>query len=263
LRHKLAYKQIWWYYVAMVIDPILRCNWIFYVIYAHELQTSSMVAFFIGLSEVLRRGLWTLFRVENEHCNNVGRFRASRDVPLPYEVEDDANQEMLHKTPEDIEQDAGTGTDGTAQQFPPSNRRAKSSQQMQPERDSHDGTRASATDIEHGHNANSAASLRRRRPSLTNSPIARAFRSAGNTMRSAHAQDYERKRKPENEAVTTDAAKDDDDDDISSDSDDDAGRQQPTGARHHVDRERRNSSDEDGSRELEEAEDLVARGGGG
>jgi hypothetical protein len=222
-----------------------------------------MVAFFIGLSEVLRRGLWTLFRVENEHCNNVGRFRASRDVPLPYEVEDDANQEMLHKTPEDIEQDAGTGTDGTAQQFPPSNRRAKSSQQMQPERDSHDGTRASATDIEHGHNANSTASLRRRRPSLTNSPIARAFRSAGNTMRSAHAQDYERKRKPENEAVTTDAAKDDDDDDISSDSDDDAGRQQPTGARHHVDRERRNSSDEDGSRELEEAEDLVARGGGG
>ena len=30
--------------------------------------------------------MWVLFRVENEHCTNVGRYRASRDVPLPYEV---------------------------------------------------------------------------------------------------------------------------------------------------------------------------------
>lgn len=215
-----------------------------------------MVAFFIALSEVLRRGLWTLFRVENEHCNNVGRFRASRDVPLPYEIEDESNQELLYKTPEDLAQ--GTGAEQTSQQLSSSGR-ARDSLQVPSERDGRDGTRASATDVEHGQT--SAASLRRRRPSLTNSPIARAFRQAGNTMRSAHAQDYERKRKPDNEAVATDAAKDDDDD-ISSDSDDDAGRQQPTGPRHHLERSRRNSSDEDGSRELEEAEDLVSRGGG-
>jgi hypothetical protein len=255
----LAYKQIWWYYAAMVIDPILRCNWIFYVIYAHELQTSSMVAFFIGLSEVLRRGLWTLFRVENEHCNNVGRFRASRDVPLPYEIEDEENRDMLLKTPEDLVHAAGI--DQASQDLHPSIRRAQTSQRILHDCDSRDGTRASATDVEHGHLASGAASIRRRRPSLTNSPIARAFRQAGNTMRSAHAQDYERRRKPENESVATDAAKDDDDDDISSDSDDDTGRQQPRGARHHVERERRNSSDEDGSRDMEEAEDLVARAG--
>ena len=250
----------------MIIDPILRFNWIFYVIDIHELQTSSMVAFLIGLSEVLRRGLWTLFRVENEHCNNVGRYRASREVPLPYDIEDEASQDLLYKTPEDIAQDANAPQ---TQQRPPPPSRPHVPEQMPSERLSRDGTRASATDIEQGHTANSAASLRRRRPSITNSPIARAFRQAGNTMRSAHAQDYERKRKPEDVAVATNAAKgdddddDDDDDDISSDSDDDAGRQQPRGARHHVDRERQNSSDEDAHRDLEQAEDLAARGRNG
>jgi hypothetical protein len=261
----LAYKQVWWYYAAMVVDPILRFNWIFYVITAHELQTSSSVAFFIGLSEVIRRGIWTLFRVENEHCNNVGRYRASRDVPLPYDLEDESSQDLLHKTPEDIAQDAGAPQN---QQHPMPPSRPRVPEQMPSERLSRDGTRASATDIEQGHTATSAASLRRRRPSITNSPIARAFRQAGNTMRSAHAQDYERKRKPENDAAATSAGKDDDDDDddeddLSSDSDDDAGRQQPRGARHHVARERRNSSDEDEHRDLEQAEDLAARGGNG
>lgn len=267
LRHKLAYKQIWWYYAAMVIDPILRFNWIFYVIYAQDLQHSSAVAFFIGFSEVLRRGLWTLFRVENEHCNNVGRFRASRDVPLPYEIDHESSQDLLDKTPG--EEDRQQIQTAQGEQAPPPSGRTQASQQLPSERLSHEG-RASATDIEQGHGAPSVASLRRRRPSLTNSPIARALRQAGNTMRSAHAQDYERKRKPELGSTAADASKDDDDDDdddedddedASSDSDD-ARRQQPRGARNHVARERRNSSEEDGRRDLEEAEDLVARGQG-
>jgi len=248
----------------MVIDPILRCNWIFYVIYGKELQTSSMVAFLIGLSEVIRRGIWTLFRVENEHCNNVGRYRASRDVPLPYDIEEESgqDQDMLYKTPEDIAHEAGAAQN-QKQPLPPS--RPGVPERMPSERLSRDGTRASATDIEQGHPTTSAASLRRRRPSITNSPIARAFRSAGETMRSAHAKDYERKRKPDDNAVAASAAKDDDDDDdddddVSSDSDDDAGRQQPRGARHHVERARRHSSDEDEQRDLEQAEDLAARG---
>ena len=247
----------------MVIDPILRCNWVFYVIYGKELQTSSLVAFLIGLSEVIRRGIWTLFRVENEHCNNVGRYRASRDVPLPYDIEEESgqDQDMLYKTPEDIAHDV-RASQNQKQALPPN--RPGVPERMPSERLSRDGTRASATDIEQGHPTTSAASLRRRRPSITNSPIARAFRSAGDTMRSAHAKDYERKRKPDDNAVAASAAKDDDDDDddddVSSDSDDDAGRQQPRGARHHVERARRHSSDEDEQRDLEQAEDLAARG---
>jgi xenotropic and polytropic retrovirus receptor 1 len=64
LRDVLAYrKHIWWYYLAMIIDPILRCNWIFYVIFKDEIQHSSLVSFFVSFSEVLRRGMWVLFRV--------------------------------------------------------------------------------------------------------------------------------------------------------------------------------------------------------
>ncbi|KAL8966408.1 MAG: hypothetical protein Q9183_003385, partial [Haloplaca sp. 2 TL-2023] len=86
LREVLGYKNPYVYYAAMVIDPILRFNWIFYVIFTNEIQHSAVLSFLVSMSEVGRRGMWTLFRVENEHCTNVGRFRASRDVPLPYEI---------------------------------------------------------------------------------------------------------------------------------------------------------------------------------
>lgn len=86
LRNELGFKKKWPYYTAMVIDPILRCNWVFYAIYANQVQQSAKVSFFVALSEVLRRFIWVFFRVENEHCTNVVRFRASRDVSLPYSV---------------------------------------------------------------------------------------------------------------------------------------------------------------------------------
>ncbi|KAF5126716.1 hypothetical protein DV495_003270 [Geotrichum candidum] len=47
---------------------------------------SAKVSFFVALAEVFRRFIWTFFRVENEHCSNVQRFRASRDVSLPYQI---------------------------------------------------------------------------------------------------------------------------------------------------------------------------------
>lgn len=68
LRSTLGFKRAWWYYAAMVIDPIIRFNWIFYAIYWQDLQHSSIVSFFVAFTEVLRRGMWQLFRVENEHC---------------------------------------------------------------------------------------------------------------------------------------------------------------------------------------------------
>lgn len=40
----------------------------------------------LSLGEVLRRFLWNFFRLENEHLNNCGQFRAVRDIciaPIP------------------------------------------------------------------------------------------------------------------------------------------------------------------------------------
>jgi len=78
----------------MVLDPILRFNWIFYAIYTHDLQHSTFVSFAVALSEITRRGIWVLFRVENEHCSNVARFKASRDVPLPYSIPTESEEDF-------------------------------------------------------------------------------------------------------------------------------------------------------------------------
>jgi hypothetical protein len=80
-------KQAWIYYLAIFVDPLLRCNWIFYVIYRADIQHASLVSFLVALSEVFRRGLWTLFRVENEHCTNIMGQKATRSLDLPYDTE--------------------------------------------------------------------------------------------------------------------------------------------------------------------------------
>lgn len=86
LRNVLAFDMPWMYYSVLLIDPILRFCWIPLVIFTHDLQRGMIVAFIVAFAEVTRRGMWTLFRVENEHCTNVGHLKASRDVPLPYKV---------------------------------------------------------------------------------------------------------------------------------------------------------------------------------
>ncbi|KAJ6155511.1 hypothetical protein N7470_006077 [Penicillium chermesinum] len=102
LRENLAFRRAWVYYVAMVINVVIRFNWIFYAIFVHDIQHSAILSFIVGLTEVSRRGIWTIFRVENEHCTNVTLFRASRDVPLPTTSE----QQTPFIAPDDPEQAA-------------------------------------------------------------------------------------------------------------------------------------------------------------
>lgn len=87
LRDITALKSRWPYYLIMILDPILRFNWVFYAIFTHDTQHSSIASFLIGFAEITRRGMWTLLRVENEHCSNVAQYKASRDVPLPYHLD--------------------------------------------------------------------------------------------------------------------------------------------------------------------------------
>jgi xenotropic and polytropic retrovirus receptor 1 len=86
LRDLLAFRPVWVYYVAMIFDVLVRFNWIFYAIFVHDIQHSALLSFFVAFSEICRRGVWTVFRVENEHCANVHMFRALRDVPLPFDI---------------------------------------------------------------------------------------------------------------------------------------------------------------------------------
>ncbi|ATY61189.1 signal transduction [Cordyceps militaris] len=87
LRDILALKSKWPYYFVMTVDPVLRFSWILYVVLPKDANHSTIFSFGVALLEVTRRGMWALFRVENEHCANVGQYKASRDVPLPYRIE--------------------------------------------------------------------------------------------------------------------------------------------------------------------------------
>ena len=162
LRDVRGYKNPNYYYAAMILDPIFRFNWIFYAIYTHNLQHSTFVSFLVAFSEVTRRGVWVLFRVENEHCSNVARNKASRDVPLPYSFASDSEEDA--ERPQPI-----TSAEAPPNQGSPTLSRRRS--------------RAN-TGLEEQESGTS--SMRRR-------PMARTFTKM---VADAHTQDFEKKRKP-------------------------------------------------------------------
>jgi xenotropic and polytropic retrovirus receptor 1 len=184
LRDRLAYKKKRIYYAAVPLDVILRQQWIFYALFVEDLQHSSAVSFFVGLAEVLRRAGWSLLRVENEHCNNVGNYRAARDIPLPYKLQDDESQsssEENHQRP--------TQTDSAAS--------------------------ATGADLEQ---TTSVSSSVRRRGASSQTPTFRALQRVGTVIASAHAADFEKKRKPagqspEEEVEDVQESSDEDEDD--------------------------------------------------
>lgn len=96
-----------------VVNVILRLAWVQTVLDFHEasfLHRTALVAFLTSL-EIIRRGIWNFFRLvflvtemyifswlgfvvdgekcrlENEHLNNVGKYRAFKSVPLPFSYE--------------------------------------------------------------------------------------------------------------------------------------------------------------------------------
>ncbi|CAI6304982.1 unnamed protein product [Periconia digitata] len=210
LRQTLGYKRAWWYYTAMVIDPLLRFNWIFYAVIPLQVQHSAITSFCVALSEICRRGMWSLFRVENEHCSNVGHFRASRDVPLPYEVaathQDQQQQQPQHIDPH-TDEEQGIPHPGITH------------------RPTYDGAHATGTDLAQT-SSHSSSSFRRRHSASDQtpyqpSPLTRGLTRIGTIMRTAHAQDFEKRKKPELGASSAHGAKEEEDDDDDDDTDDD------------------------------------------
>lgn len=177
LRDIRAIKARWPYYLFLTADPVLRFTWIFYAIFTYDTQHSSAVSFLLGLAEVTRRGLWTVFRVENEHCGNVAANKASRDVPLPYHLEHDnfVGRSSLDDVPDRGHGPATPGAVSTGAQRTASRPRSG-------EGPAEEGARA-----EQG-----GGSTLRRRTSETGGGKKSIFKY----MAEAHRQDFEKKRKP-------------------------------------------------------------------
>ena len=83
----------------MIIDPIMRSSWLFYVAFPGQKQHSAATSFFLALGEVFRRFIWNFFRMENEHMSNVGHFLAARDVPLPFSLPGVGGETTLEAQP--------------------------------------------------------------------------------------------------------------------------------------------------------------------
>ncbi|CAI0462926.1 unnamed protein product [Linum tenue] len=105
LRDKLLVPSKRVYYLAMVsperfklfrqvLNVLLRFAWLqtvlgYNLVPLHKQTTVAIVASL----EIIRRGIWNFFRLENEHLNNVGKYRAFKSVPLPFNYDEDGDKD--------------------------------------------------------------------------------------------------------------------------------------------------------------------------
>ncbi|CAN0896518.1 Phosphate transporter PHO1 homolog 3 [Linum grandiflorum] len=95
LRDKLIlpFKSV--YYVAIVVNVLLRFAWLQTVLnYNFTFLHRQTLITIVASLEIIRRGIWNFFRLENEHLNNVGKFRAFQSVPLPFNYDDDDDKDV-------------------------------------------------------------------------------------------------------------------------------------------------------------------------
>ncbi|POO03486.1 SPX domain containing protein [Trema orientale] len=94
LRDKLLIPHQSVYFGAIGLNVLLRFAWLqtvlnFQVSFLHR---ETLIAIVASL-EIIRRGIWNFFRLENEHLNNVGKYRAFKSVPLPFNYDEDDDKD--------------------------------------------------------------------------------------------------------------------------------------------------------------------------
>ncbi|KAI6214899.1 hypothetical protein M3Y94_00322400 [Aphelenchoides besseyi] len=77
LREEMIYSSRWYYYFAIIEDFILRLSWVMNVSLAEAwMLNADLLTCIVAPLEVFRRFIWNYLRLENEHVNNCGQFRA-------------------------------------------------------------------------------------------------------------------------------------------------------------------------------------------
>ncbi|KAK1387131.1 hypothetical protein POM88_015309 [Heracleum sosnowskyi] len=73
------------YYISIALNIVLRVVWLETVMkFNLGIIESRLLDFFLASLEVIRQGHWNFYRLENEHLNNSGNYRAVKVVPLPF-----------------------------------------------------------------------------------------------------------------------------------------------------------------------------------
>ncbi|KAI8527591.1 hypothetical protein RHMOL_Rhmol12G0087200 [Rhododendron molle] len=90
LRNELMLRQKFIYFFSMGLNLVLRLAWLQTVLHYNIGSVDYRVTgLFLAALEVIRRGQWNFYRLENEHLNNAGKFRAVKTVPLPFHEVDE------------------------------------------------------------------------------------------------------------------------------------------------------------------------------
>ncbi|XP_063056812.1 xenotropic and polytropic retrovirus receptor 1a [Engraulis encrasicolus] len=99
LREEIVYPSKAYYYCAIIEDVILRFAWTLQLSLTstvHYHSIGDVVATVLAPLEVFRRFVWNFFRLENEHLNNCGEFRAVRDISVaPLNADDQTLLEQM------------------------------------------------------------------------------------------------------------------------------------------------------------------------
>uniref|UniRef100_A0A4W4HPU8 XK-related protein n=1 Tax=Electrophorus electricus TaxID=8005 RepID=A0A4W4HPU8_ELEEL len=90
LKEQLVYSREVYYYAAMLADVLLRLSWAINILLAQMKDSdAASVSSLLAPLEVLRRSIWNLFRLENEHLRNCEQCRAVRDFDFLNETAND------------------------------------------------------------------------------------------------------------------------------------------------------------------------------
>jgi hypothetical protein len=83
LREEIVYSSTSYYYFAIIEDTCLRFIWIIsFLLTENKIVSADLLVSLAATLEVFRRFVWNFFRLENEHLNNCGKFRAVRDISI-------------------------------------------------------------------------------------------------------------------------------------------------------------------------------------
>ncbi|CAG5014084.1 unnamed protein product [Parnassius apollo] len=103
LREEIVYSP-GFYYFAILEDFVLRFIWmVSFVLTENKLVGSETMVSILSPLEVFRRFIWNFFRLENEHLNNCGKFRAVRDISVaPLDSSDQADIIRMMDLPDGV-----------------------------------------------------------------------------------------------------------------------------------------------------------------
>ncbi|XP_037026723.1 xenotropic and polytropic retrovirus receptor 1 [Bradysia coprophila] len=83
LREEIVYSSTFFYYFAIIEDFVLRFIWaLAFFLTEFKYVSGDIMTSIVAPLEVFRRFVWNFFRLENEHLNNCGKFRAVRDISI-------------------------------------------------------------------------------------------------------------------------------------------------------------------------------------